>query len=258
MEEKKAKFVVYNDDFFGNGGRKTLGYVNTLAEAQELLISKWKEHGDCKKEVDEILSHTEDELVGREELTLYGSNCYFNEGIAKVEGYVEEESKVAHEVTLGEILKHELANVGDREWRMEIREKDEKAFLQIAGQDKVPLSAKYEHIMGLPTHHVDDCYVYSGMGELTINGLTFPGVDWDLISAEEVDVMLKKHFHSCRKFYSEEEAVGSLPKELVLVKSGHRTITIAPYDKYGYHIEHISAYCEPCVNGQGVFIHIKR
>lgn len=91
MEEKKTKFVVYSDDFYGNSGRKILGHVNTFAEGQELLVNKWKKShrilDDCEKEIQEILSHTEDELLGRDELTLYGSNCYFHEGIAKVEGY---------------------------------------------------------------------------------------------------------------------------------------------------------------------------
>lgn len=262
MEEKKTKFVVFSDDSYGNSGYKILGHVNTLAEGQKLLVNNWKEKqgilGDCEKEIKEILSHTEEELVGRDSLILYGSNCYFHEGIAKVEGYVDEESKVAHDVTLGEIMKHELAEVGKRKWRMEILEKKEKFFLQIDGQDKVSVRTKYERIVGLPTHHVNDNYVYSDMGYLTINEETFESVDWNLISAEEVDAMLREYFLSHNLFYSEEEAVNSLPQELVLDKRGNCTITIAPYDKYGYHIEHISAYCEPCGNGEGVFIHIKK
>ncbi len=86
MEEKKTKFVVYSDDFYGNSGRKILGHVNTLAEAQELLAHRYMQHhyDDCNKMVDEVYSHTDEELAGRDSLILYGSNCYFHEGIARV------------------------------------------------------------------------------------------------------------------------------------------------------------------------------
>lgn len=262
MEDKKTKFVVYSDDYYGNGGRKILGHVNTLAEGQELLVNKWKKNhrnlDDCEKEIKEILSHTEEELVGRDELTLYGSNCYFQEGIAKVPGYVDEESKVAQEITLGEILKRELAEVGNRKWKMEICKTKEKFFLQIEGQDKVPVGTKYEHIVGLPTHHVDKFKVYSYMGDLTISEKTFPDVEWDKVSVEEVDFMLREYFLTRNKFYSEEDAINSLPFELVLDKSYGGPHSIEPYDKYGYHIEGISAYSGSYGNSQGVFIHIKK
>lgn len=263
MEEKKTRFVVYCDDYYGRGGRSILGHVNTLAEAQELLVNKWKKShkrlGDCEKEIKEILSHTEDELVGRDDLTLNGCNCYFSEGIARVPGYVDEDEKVSKTVTLGEILKRELAEVDGREWNMNISEKKDKFVLQIHGQDKVAVGNKYEHIVGLPTYHVDDYRVYSEMRELSVSNKTFPNVDWSTVSAEEADERLQEYFLSRSMFHSEEDAVSSLPDELVLDKhSGGRAQSIAPYDKYGYHIEHISAYCEPCGNGQGVFIHIKR
>lgn len=262
MEEKKTRFVVYIDDYYGGGGRKILGHVNTLAEGQELLVNNWKKNhsilDDCEKEIKEILSHTEEELVGRDELILYGSNCYFHEGIAKVEGYVDEESKVAQEVTLGEILKRELAEVGDNTWRIEISEKKEKFCLQIKGQDKVPIGTKYESIIGLPTHHVDDFKVYSYMGDLSISETSLPKVDWSIVSLKEIDVILKEFFIAHNKYYSEEDAINSLPLELVLDKDCRGPHSIEPYDKYGYHIEDISAYHGPYDNGQGVFIHIKK
>lgn len=260
MEEKKTKFVVFSDDFYGNGGREILGHVNTLAEAQELLAHRYMQHhyDECCKIVDEINSHTEEELAGKDELILYGSNCYFHEGIAKVEGYVDEESKVTQEISLGEILKRELAEVGDDTWRMEISEKKEKFYLQIKGQDKVPVGTKYEHIVGLPTHQVYKFNVYSYMGDMEITDATFPKVEWNSASAEEVDAILKEYFLDCDKFYSEEEAINSLPQELVLDKDSEGPHSIEPYDKYGYHIEGISAYHGPYGNGQGVFIHIKK
>lgn len=264
MEEKKTRFVVYDDDFFGHGGRTILGHVNTLAEGQELLAERCKRlhFDDCDEMIKEIYSHTEAELVGRDSLTLYGSNCYFHEGIARVHGYVDEDEKETKEITLGAILKKELAEVGNRKWSLDIRKKGSSFFsnniefiLQIEGQDKVFVNKKYEHIAGLPTHNVDNYYVHSGMGVLTINEKF--NVDWENASIEEVDNRLREHFLSYRMFYSEEAAIKSLPDELVLDKSGS-SISIAPYDRYGYHIENISAYCQPMDNGQGVYIHIRR
>lgn len=260
VEEKKTRFVVYDDDFFGHGGRRILGYVNTLAEAQELLAQKYKElrFDNCKKMIDEIYSHTEDELVGRDELTLYGSNCYFHDGIARVAGYVDKNEKEPKDVTLGEILKHELADVNECTWEMKICEKKDQFYLQIHGRDKVFVGTKYERIVGLPTHRICNYFVYTGMGEASVSEKDFPDMDWTMVSVEEVDSRLKEYFLSHDKFYSKEDAVNSLPNELILDKRCGGTKTIAPYDKYGYHIEQISAYSEPCLNGQGVFIHIKR
>lgn len=260
MEEKKTRFVVYSDDFYGNSGRKILGHVNTLAEAQELLVHRCMQlHlDDCNKIIDEIYAHTEEELVGKDSLTLYGSNRYYHEGIARVDGYVDEDSKVSDEVTLGEILKRELAEVDDNKWEMYICEKKENCHLQIEGQDKVPIATKYEHIAGLPTHHVDNFNVYSYMGSLAIDETKLPKVDWSKVSVKEVDDILKDFFLAHNKFYSEEEAVNSLPQELVLDKNSKGPHSIAPYDKYGYHIEGISAYHGPYDGGQGVFIHIRK
>lgn len=261
MEKEKKRFVVYNDDFYGGSGRTIIGYVNTLAEGQELLVNRWKKRfslSECTKDIKEILSHTEEELVGRDSLILYGSNCYFHEGIERVKGYMDEDSKISEEITLGEILKRELAEVGDKKWRMEISETKEEFYLQIDGQNKVPVGTKYEHIVGMPTHRVDNYRVRPGIGNRTISEKTFPNVDWKKLSANEIDNILKGFCLDHDMFYSEWDAICSLPEELVLDKSSSGPHSIKPYDEYGYHIEGISAYHGPYGNGQGVFIHIRK
>ncbi len=255
MKEKKTKFVVWSDDYYGRSGRSILGHVNAFAEGQELLVNKWKKYEDDHKVIEEILSHTEDEMEGRDELTLYGSTGYFSEGIARVPGYVDEDEMVAKDVTLGEILKHELADVKGLEWKMRINTKDKEDFyLQVRGCNKVPVGNKYERIVGLPTHQVE--YNYSVLGTVTeyISEKTFPDVEWKTVSAEEIDNHLKEYFLSRKIYYSEEEAFNSLPNELVLVMSG--SVSIRPYDKHGYQIVNISAYGTAVDNG--VYVHIRR
>jgi len=251
MEEKKTKFVVWSEDA---DYRRILGHVNTFAEGQELLV---KRHEEYPKVVEEILSHTEDEIEGRDGLILYGSNSYFFEGIDHVPGYVEEGEMVPKDVTLGEILKRELADVNGLEWRMEINTKDkEKFYLQVKGRNKVPVGNKYDRIVGLPTHHVDWNYrVLSDNINEDISEETFPDVDWETVSAEEIDRRLKEYFLSRRIYHSEEEAFNSLPNELVLNLGNGGSIK--PYDKYGYQIVNISAYGTG-YGDKGVFVHIRR
>ncbi len=257
MKEKKTKFVVWNDDFFGSSGRSILGHVNTFAEGQELLVKHWeKTNGADHKAIEEILSHTEDEMEGCDELILYKSNCYFHEGIARVPGYVDEDEMVPKDVTLGEILKRELAKVKGLKWKMEINTKDKEKFcLQVSGCNKVPVGNKYERIIGLPTHCVDWYYkVKSDTINEDISEKIFPDVEWKTVSVEEIDRRLKEYFLSRKIYYSEEEAFNSLPNELVLNLGNGGSIK--PYDKYGYQIVNISAY--GTAGDKGVFVHIRR
>ena len=253
MKEKKTKFVVWSEDA---DNRCILGHVNTFAEGQELLANRWRKHEEDHKVVEEILSHTEDEMEGLDELILYGGNCYFHEGIARVPGYVDEDEMVQKDVTLGEILKRELANVKGLKWEMKINTKDKEDFyLQVSGRNKVPVGNKYERIIGLPTHYVDYHYrVGSDTVKEYISEKTFPGVDWKTVSAEEIDRRLKDFFLSRKKYHSEEEAFNSMPNELVLNLGSGGSIT--PYDKYGYQIMNISAY--GTAGDKGVFVHIRR
>lgn len=254
--EKKTKFVVWNDDFFGNGGRTILGHVNTFAEGQELLVKRWKKNGeildDYEKNIEEVLSHTEEEMVGRDELTLYKSNCYFHEGIARVPGYIEEDAKVAKSVTLGEVLKQELCDVGDRKWKMNIANKSDEFYLQIEGQNKVPIGCKYDNIVGLPTHHISDYCVYSEMSDMNFSEKSFPGINWANMSVQEIDNVLGDVWLARKHFFSEEEAFNSLPQEIVIYKLGKHSFCVEKYNKHGYHIENISA------DDEGVYVHIKK
>lgn len=270
MEEKKTKFVVYYDDYHGNSGREIIGRVNTLAEAQELLVSRCKQlhpdDDDRRKMVDEIYSHTEDELVGRENLTLYGSNYHFSEGIARVPGYVEDGDMVSEAITLGKILKHELASAGDAGWKLHVSDKIIDINLQIDGCDNVPVGMKYKDIEGLPTHCISEYRVK----EFTLSSEVykpksvyfsqddFPGVNWATVSAEYIDEIIKKAFLAQGFFYSKQDAINSLPRELVINRDDYGPHSISPYDEYGYHIENISAYHGPYINSPGVFIHIRK
>ena len=149
---------------------------------------------------------------------------------------------VAKDVTLGEILKRELANVKDLKWEMKINTKDKEDFyLQVSGRNKVPVGNKYERIIGLPTHYVDYHYrVGSDTVKEYISEKTFPDVEWETVSVEEIDRRLKEFFLSRKIYYSVEEAFNSMPNELVLNLGSGGSIT--PYDKYGYQIVNISAY----------------
>jgi hypothetical protein len=255
MEEKKTKFVVWSEDFFGSSGYKILGHVNTFAEGQELLVNNWKKlNGDNHKKIEEILSHTEDEMEGRDGMILCKST-YFLEGIDRVPGYVDKDETEPKDVTLGEILKRELADVKGLKWKMQIDTKNKEEFyLQVDGCNKVPVGNKYERIVGLPTHSIDWKYRVSGTVNEYISGKAFPDVEWKTVSAEEIDRRLKDFFLSRKIYYSEEEAFSSLPNELVLEMSGSGSIS--PYDKHGYQIVNISAYGTAV--GNGVYVHIRR
>lgn len=253
MKEKKTKFVVCSVDA---DECRILGHVNTFAEGQEILVNHWKKtNGDDHKAIDEILSHTEDEMEGRDGLILYRS-AYFFESIDRVPGYVDEDEVVSKDVTLGEILKRELANVKDLKWKMQINTKDKEEFyLQVSGRNKVPVGNKYERIIGLPTYYVDSHYrVGSDTVKEYISEKTFPDVEWETVSVEEIDRRLKEFFLSRKIYNSVEEAFNSMPNELVLNLGSGGSIT--PYDKYGYQIMNISAY--GTAGDKGVFVHIRR
>ena len=263
MDNKIHKYELYTADFYASETStiyKHIAYADTFEEAIEILVKKQDCHRSDPKEynkiVNEIRSHSESELEGCEEICLYGGCSYYHEYLRKVPGYVDEDELVAKDVTLGEILKRELANVKGLKWEMKINTKDKEDFyLQVSGRNKVPVGNKYERIIGLPTHYVDWYYeVKSDTVEEYISEKTFPDVDWKTVSAEEIDRRLKEYFLSRKIYNSEEEAVNSLPNELVLHLGSGGSIT--PYDKYGYQIVNISAY--GTAGDKGVFVHIRR
>ena len=267
--EAKNKYVVYSDDFLGSIGsvtRSIVGHANSFEEAKKILVERCYRHDfeTRKKMIEQINSHTEEELVGKDELVLI-KELYFHEGIARVPGYMENESKETDTITLGGIIKRELSGNNKSEWELDVSEDPKKFIFQIKGCDKVYLCAKYLHIDGLPTNYVDGNCVYGfSVSEnsfhakrFSFNEKDFEGIDLEEATVREIDEILHKIFLRNKFFFSEEAAANSLPDELVIERSGHEAISITPYDKYGYHIEGISAYAT--ISGsEGVFIHIKR
>lgn len=264
MDNKIHKYELYTADFYASETStiyKHIAYADTFEEAIEILVKKQDCHrsdpNEYNKIVNEIRSHSESELEGCEEICLYGGCSYYHEYLRKVPGYVDEDEMVAKDVTLGEILKRELANVKDLEWEMQINTREkEKFYLQVNGCNKVPVGNKYDRIVGLPTHYVDWHYEVKSDAVIEyISEKTFPDVEWETVSVEEIDRRLKEFFLSRKIYNSEEEALNSLPNELVLEK-GSGSSSISPYDKYGYQIMNISAY--GTAGGKGVFVHIRR
>lgn len=262
MDNKIHKYELYTADFYASETStiyKHIAYADTFEEAIEILVKEQdclrSDTKEYNKIVNEIRSHSESELEGCEEICLYGGCSYYHEYLRKVPGYVDEDEMIAKDVTLGEILKRELANVKGLKWEMKINTKDKEDFyLQVSGRNKVPVGNKYERIIGLPTHHVDWYYKVSDVVEVNISEKTFHDVDWKTVSAEEIDRRLKKYFLSHKEYFSKEEAYNSLPNELVL--DLHSGGSIRPYDKYGYQIMNISAY--GTAGNEGVFVHIRR
>ena len=263
MDNKIHKYELYTADFYASETStiyKHIAYADTFEEAIEILVKKQDCHRSDPKEynkiVNEIRSHSESELEGCEEICLYGGCSYYHEYLRKVPGYVDEDELVAKDVTLGEILKRELANVKDLKWEMKINTKDKEDFyLQVGGRNKVPVGNKYERIIGLPTHYVDWYYKVKSDAVIEyISEKTFPDVEWETVSVEEIDRRLKEFFLSRKIYNSVEEAVNSMPNELVLNLGSGGSIT--PYDKYGYQIVNISAY--GTAGDKGVFAHIRR
>ena len=84
----------------------------------------------------------------------------------------------------------------------------------------------------------------------------FETIDWDKISVEELQNELNRVFKEKNYYYTKEEAIQSLPNELIIRTSRHYPYSIRPYDEYGYEIVNISAAgSERWVY---VFVHIKK
>ena len=141
MDNKIHKYELYTADFYESETStiyKHIAYADTFEEAIEILVKKQDCHRSDPKEynkiVNEIRSHSESELKGCEEIRLYGGCCYYHEYLRKVPGYVDEDEVVSKDVTLGEILKRELANVKDLKGEMRVDTKNKEDFYH--DQDK--------------------------------------------------------------------------------------------------------------------------
>ena len=91
-----------------------------------------------------------------------------------------------------------------------------------------------------------------------INSGDWGKMDWQTVTADQVELRLKKWWKREKLFFSKQEAIESLPDEIIL-HYGKGNTSISPYDSYGYHIVSISAHSGGAVyGGEGVFVHIRR
>ena len=100
MENNIHKYELYTADFYASETSTTyihIAYADTFEEAIETLVKKQDCHRSDPEEynkiVNEIRSHSESELNGRDEIRLYGVCGYYSEYLRKVPGYVDASEK---------------------------------------------------------------------------------------------------------------------------------------------------------------------
>ena len=274
MDNKIHKYELYTADFYESDTStiyKHIAYADTFEEAIELLVKKQDCHRSDPKEynkiVNEIRSHSESELNGREEICLYGGCCYYHEYLRKVPGYVDASEKQTDNISLAQVLCRELKNVGDEKWKLQMHSDNSKFTLRIGNNDPIALPNKYVGLMGLPQWEIDHDYhiyeisygrEYYAKSIAYINSDNWGKMDWQTVTADQVESRLKEWWEKEKLFFSEQEAIESLPDEIIL-HYGKGNTSISPYDSYGYHIVSISAHSGgACLDGEGVFVHIRR
>lgn len=267
MDNNIHKYELYTADFYANETSTTyihIAYADTFEEAIEILVKK---HEKYHKIVNEIRSHSESELNGREEICLYGGCCYYHEYLRKVPGYVDASVKQKDNISLAQVLCRELKNVGDEKWSLEMHSDNNKFALKIGDNNPVALLNKYAGLMGLPQWQIVNYHIYKisygkesyGKSIAYINSDDWGKMDWQSADADQVELRLKKWWKKEKLFFSEEEAIVSLPNEIILHYHGRDTSSISPYDSYGYHIVSISAHSGGSFSGgEGVYVHIRR
>ena len=273
MDNKIHKYELYTADFYASETStiyKHIAYADTFEEAIEILVKKQDCHRsdpkEYKKIVNEIRSHSESELEGCEEICLYGGCSYYHEYLRKVPGYVDASEKQTDNISLAQVLCRELKNVGEEKWELQMDSNNSEFTLRIGNNDPVALPNKYVGLMGLPQWKINDYYVYEiSYGRKCyadriayINNDNWGNMDWQTVSVEQVEMRLKEWWKEKKLFFSEQEAIESLPNEIILhYRSGNTSIS--PYDSYGYHIVSISAHSGgPIGNDDGVYVHIRR
>ena len=274
MDNNIHKYELYTADFYVNESSTTyihIAYADTFEEAIEILVKKQDCHRinpeEYHKIVNEIRSHSESELNGREEICLYGGCCYYHEYLRKVPGYVDASVKQKDNISLAQVLCRELKNVGDEKWSLEMHSDNNKFALKIGDNNPVALLNKYAGLMGLPQWQIVNYHIYKisygkeryGKSIAYINSDDWGKMDWQSVDADQVELRLKKWWKKEKLFFSEEEAIVSLPNEIILHYHGRDTSSISPYDSYGYHIVSISAHSGGSFSGgEGVYVHIRR
>jgi len=274
MENNIHKYELYTADFYASETSTTyihIAYADTFEEAIETLVKKQDCHRSDPKEynkiVNEIRSHSESELDGCEEICLYGGCVYYHEYLRKVPGYVDPSVKQTDNISLAQVLCRELKNVGDEKWTLQMHSNNNEFTLKIGKNDPIALPNKYAGLMGLPKWKIDnDFYIYEisygreyyAKSIAYINSDNWGKMDWQTVTADQVESRLKVWWKEEKLFFSKQEAIEALPDEIILhYRSGNTSIS--PYDSYGYHIVSISAHSGGAVcGGEGVFVHVRR
>ena len=273
MENNIHKYELYTADFYASETSTTyihIAYADTFEEAIETLVKKQDCHRSDPEEynkiVNEIRSHSESELNGRDEIRLYGVCGYYSEYLRKVPGYVDASEKQTDNISLAQVLCRELKNVGEEKWVLQMHSNNNEFTLRIGNNDPIALPNKYLGLMGLPQWEIKDFHVYEisyGIERYAnsiayINSDNWGKMDWQTVTADQVELRLKKWWKREKLFFSKQEAIESLPDEIIL-HYGKGNTSISPYDSYGYHIVSISAHSGGAVyGGEGVFVHIRR
>lgn len=274
MDNNIHKYELYTLDFYSSETstiRSHIAYADTFEEAIETLVKEQDCHRSDPKEynkiVNEIRSHSESELNGCGEICLYSVCGYYSEYLRKVPGYVDASEKRTDNISLAQVLCRELKNVGDEKWELQMHSDNNEFTLRIGKNDPIALPNKYAGLMGLPqwkiTHDYSVYEISYGRKIYTqriahINSERWGKMDWQTVTADQVELRLKEWWKEEKFFFSEQEAIESLPDEIIL-HYGSGNTSIRPYDFYGYHIVSISAHSGGAVcGGEGVYVHIRR
>lgn len=144
-----------------------------------------------------------------------------------------------------------------KEWEITLSIPNSLVQIRFRGKDLFDYGQKINSIEELPLYEIHN-HSISKIDKIELRNNTngFENIDWDKISVEELQNELNRVFKEKNYYYTKEEAIQSLPNELIIQTSRHYPYSISPYDEYGYEIVNISAAgSERWVD---VFVHIKK
>ena len=142
-------------------------------------------------------------------------------------------------------------------WKITLSIPNSSVQIMFNRQELFDYGQKFNSIEELPLYEIHN-HSISKIDKIELRNNTngFENIDWDKISVEELQNELNRVFKEKNYYYTKEEAIQSLPNELIIRASGHYPYSISPYDEYGYEIVNISAAgSERWVD---VFVHIKK
>lgn len=144
-----------------------------------------------------------------------------------------------------------------KEWEITLSIPNSSVQIMFNRQELFDYGQKFNSIEELPLYEIHN-HSISKIDKIELRNNTngFENIDWDKISVEELQNELNRVFKEKNYYYTKEEAIQSLPNELIIQTSRHYPYSIRPYDEYGYEIVNISAAgSERWVD---VFVHIKK